>query len=101
MQTVVLAAGEGTRMRPLTADRPKPMLPVAGKPLVAHALETAAAAGSSQFIIVVGYRQDAVRDHFGSEYAGVPITYVEQESQQGTADAVRAARSHLSDEPFV
>lgn len=101
MQTVVLAAGEGTRMRPLTATRPKPMLPVAGRPLLAHTLETAAAAGASRIILVVGYEHQAVRDHFGREYAGIPIEYAVQAAQDGTADAVRAAHPHLDEGPFV
>jgi bifunctional UDP-N-acetylglucosamine pyrophosphorylase/glucosamine-1-phosphate N-acetyltransferase len=101
MQTVVLAAGEGTRMRPLTETRPKPMLPVAGQPLVAHTLETAAAAGATEFVLVVGYEADAVREYFGTEYRGIPIEYAVQASQEGTADAVRAAQSHLDDGAFV
>lgn len=101
MQTVVLAAGEGTRMRPLTATQPKPMLPVAGQPLLAHVLDTAVEAGASRFLIVIGYYGDRVRAHFGDEYRGVPITYATQESQVGTADAVKAARPMLEEAPFA
>ena len=101
MQTVVLAAGEGTRMRPLTADRPKPLLPVADRPLVAHVLDAAAAAGASRFVIVVGYGADAVRRAIGREYAGVPVEYAVQERQRGTADAVATARPLLDDAPFA
>ncbi|MFB6299215.1 MAG: bifunctional sugar-1-phosphate nucleotidylyltransferase/acetyltransferase [Halobacteriales archaeon] len=101
MQTVVLAAGEGTRMRPLTSTRPKPMLPVAGKPLLARVLEAAAAAGAERFVLVVGYEADAVRDYFGDAYASVPIEYAIQEEQVGTAHAVRVARPHLEAAPFA
>lgn len=101
MQTVVLAAGEGTRMWPLTANRPKPMLPVAGRPLLEHVLDSAVDAGALRFIIVVGYHDEVVRDHFGEAYRGVPIVYAVQDGQVGTADAVNAARSHLDDGPFV
>lgn len=101
MQTVVLAAGEGTRMRPLTATRPKPMLPVAGRPLVEHTLEAAIEAGASQLILVVGYHAEAVQDVFNNEYEGVPIEYVTQKSQDGTADAVRVAQPALDDAPFA
>lgn len=101
MQTVVLAAGEGTRMRPLTATRPKPMLPVAGRPLLEHVLDAAVDAGASRVVIVVGYHHEAVRDHFGTEFRDIPIEYAVQESQDGTADAVRAAASQLTAEPFV
>jgi NDP-sugar pyrophosphorylase family protein len=55
MQTVILAAGEGTRMRPLTARLAKPMLPVGDKPLVAHTADAAADAGACKLVFVVGY----------------------------------------------
>lgn len=95
MQTVILAAGEGTRMRPLTARRPKPTLPVDDKPLVARTAEAAIDAGASRLVFVVGYESEAVREHFGDEYDGVPVEYAVQEKQHGTADAVRAAKDHL------
>ena len=99
-QAVLLAAGEGTRIRPLSASLPKPMLPAADRPLVAHAADAAAAAGADELILVVGYEADAVREYFGEEYAGVPVKYAVQERQAGTADAVRVAREHL-DGSFV
>ena len=98
MQTIVLAAGEGTRMRPLTAHTPKPMLPVADRPLCAHTADAAVAAGTDELIFVVGYEADAVREHFGEEYRGVPVAYATQDEQLGTAHAVRAAREHLDGE---
>jgi len=95
MQTVILAAGEGTRMRPLTAQTPKPMLPVADRPLVAHVADAAVDAGASELLLVVGYEADDIRAYFGESYRGVPVTLARQEHQRGTADAVRAARAHL------
>ena len=95
MQVVILAAGEGTRMRPLTATRPKPMLPVADRPLCAHTADAAVRAGVDELIFVVGYEQTAVREYFGETYRGVPVAYAEQEEQLGTAHAVQAAREHL------
>lgn len=95
MQAVILAAGEGTRIRPLSASLPKPMLPVADRPLVAHTATAAAQAGADELILVVGYEADAVREYFGEEFAGVPVSYAVQEEQSGTADAVRAAREHI------
>ena len=65
MQAVILAAGEGTRMRPLTETVPKPMLPVADRPLCAHTADAAVAAGASELVVVVGYEADAVRAFFG------------------------------------
>lgn len=95
MQTLVLAAGEGTRMRPLTANLPKPMLPVADRPLCAHTADAAIEAGTDELIFVVGYEADVVREFFGDEYHGTPVKYAVQEAQLGTAHAVRAAREHL------
>ncbi|RDZ39006.1 MULTISPECIES: bifunctional sugar-1-phosphate nucleotidylyltransferase/acetyltransferase [Haloferax] len=101
MQTILLAAGQGTRMRPLTDHRAKPMLPVVDKPLAAHTATTAVNAGASRLIIVVGYESEAVREYFGDEYAGVPVNYAVQSEQRGTADAVRAAEPHLDDGQFA
>lgn len=96
MQCVILAAGEGSRMRPLTTSRPKVMLPLAGKPSLEHLIRNVKEAGISDIIIVVGYREEAIRSYFGdgSEF-GVSIKYVVQRRQLGTADALRTA------EPFV
>ena len=100
MQAVILAAGEGTRMRPLTDSTPKPMLPVADRPLVAHTVDAAVDAGVTDLVLVVGYEADEVRGYFGDEYRGVPVDYAVQEEQLGTAHAVRCAREHL-DGSFV
>jgi bifunctional UDP-N-acetylglucosamine pyrophosphorylase/glucosamine-1-phosphate N-acetyltransferase len=95
MQTVILAAGEGTRMRPLTDSTPKPMLPVADRPLVAHTADGAVDAGATELVFVVGYEADEVRSYFGSEYRGVPVEFAVQDEQLGTADAVASARELL------
>lgn len=95
MQTVILAAGRGTRMRPLSDVTPKPMLPVGDRPLAAHAADAAVAAGTDELVFVVGYRASHVRAHFGREYAGVPVRYATQSSAEGTADAVRAASEFI------
>jgi len=100
MQAVLLAAGEGTRMRPLTASSPKPMLPVADRPLAAHTADAAVAAGVEELVVVVGYEAAAVREYFGQKYRGVPVEYAVQEDQLGTAHAVQCAREHL-DGPFA
>jgi bifunctional UDP-N-acetylglucosamine pyrophosphorylase/glucosamine-1-phosphate N-acetyltransferase len=100
MQAVILAAGEGTRMRPLTETVPKPMLPVGDRPLVAHTVDAAVDAGATELVFVVGYEADRVREHFGDEYRGVQLSYAVQEEQLGTAHAAAAAREHL-DGDFV
>jgi UDP-N-acetylglucosamine diphosphorylase / glucose-1-phosphate thymidylyltransferase / UDP-N-acetylgalactosamine diphosphorylase / glucosamine-1-phosphate N-acetyltransferase / galactosamine-1-phosphate N-acetyltransferase len=90
---VVLAAGEGTRLRPLTQNRPKPMLPAATKPILEHVFDQLIDAGLSELVVVVGYRRDRVQSHFGSTYRNVPITYVTQEKRLGTGHAVLEAES--------
>jgi bifunctional UDP-N-acetylglucosamine pyrophosphorylase/glucosamine-1-phosphate N-acetyltransferase len=100
MEFVVLAAGRGRRLRPLTDGIPKPMLPVGQKPLVGHVLDAATEAGASGFVVVVADEDGPVRDRFGDSYGGVPITYAEQSEPRGTADAVACASDHL-DGPFV
>ena len=90
MKAVVLAAGEGSRMRPLTYSRPKVMLPIANKPILEHLLVEAKQAGINEFIFIVGYCDEQVRDYFGSGKAwGISISYCNQRKQMGTADALR------------
>jgi UDP-N-acetylglucosamine diphosphorylase/glucosamine-1-phosphate N-acetyltransferase len=96
LKAVILAAGEGQRMRPLTANRPKVMLPVAGKPIVEHLLLEVKEAGISDFIFVVGYCDKQVRSYFGNgEKWGVRIEYSAQRKQLGTADAIRMAAENV------
>ncbi|WP_306058643.1 sugar phosphate nucleotidyltransferase [Natronococcus wangiae] len=93
---IVLAAGEGTRLRPLTQNRPKPMLPAATKPILEYVFDQLVDAEISELVVVVGYRRDRVQSHFGSTYRNVPITYVTQEKQLGTGHAVLLAESEVS-----
>lgn len=100
MQTVVLAAGQGTRMSPLSDRRPKPMIPIAGRPMLEHVASAAVEAGAHELVIVVGYEADTVIEYFGDSFMGVPIRYCEQPAPDGTADALDAAATHL-DERFA
>lgn len=92
---VVLAAGEGTRLRPLTRNRPKPMLPAANRPILEHVLDALVDAGANHIVIVVGYKRNRVQDHFGPTYRDVPITYARQNKQLGTGHALLQAREHV------
>jgi len=89
---VVLAAGEGIRLRPLTANRPKPMLPAGTRPILEHVLNALIDARIDDIHLVVGYHANRVRSHFGSTYRDVPITYHEQETQLGSGHALLQAR---------
>ncbi|MFB6297501.1 MAG: sugar phosphate nucleotidyltransferase [Salinirussus sp.] len=92
MQGVVLAAGEGTRLRPLTADRPKGLVEVAGQPILSHCFETLASLGAEEFVVVIGYRGDRIVDRYGDSFCGRPVSYVRQDDREGLADAVLTAR---------
>lgn len=99
---VILAAGEGRRLQPLTNRRPKPMIPVANRPLLEHVVEAVAAAGIERIVLVVGYRQERIRNHFGDgDDWGVTIEYVEQSTQLGTGHAVLHAESAIDDDFLV
>src|SRR6266704_3003853 len=101
MKAVVLAAGEGTRMRPLTANLPKPLLPVAGKPFLRHTLEALRAAGISEAAILIGWQGHRIRESFGDgEGLGLSIAYEEQSERLGTAHALGCMRAHV-DGPFL
>ena len=100
MQAVVPAAGRGSRLGALTADRPKPLVPVAGTPLVEHVLDALALPGVDGYVVVVGYRGERIRDHLGERYAGRPVEYAEQPAPVGLADALLRAEPAV-DGPFL
>jgi len=89
---VVLAAGEGTRLRPLTENRPKPMLSAGNRPILEHVLDALIDAGIERLVLVVGYRRTRVQEHFGPDYGDVPIEYVIQDKQLGSGHALLEAR---------
>ena len=101
-KAVILAAGRGTRMRELTAELPKPMIDVRGKPVLQHIVEGLREAGIRDCLIVVGYRADAVQDFFGdgSRY-NVAVQYKTQTVQDGTGRVVELAHDFVTDRPFI
>ncbi len=102
MKAVILAAGEGKRMRPLTAVRPKVMLPIANRPIVEHTLLELIEAGIKDFIFIVGYGSQQVRNYFGDGSRwSVNIEYSEQRKQLGTADALRFVAGAVQDKFLV
>lgn len=93
-KAVVLAAGEGQRLRPFTVTKPKAMLDIAGRPILQYVVEALEHNGIREIIIVVGYHREQVFDYFGTgERFGVDISYVFQERQLGTAHALAQARN--------
>ncbi len=103
MKALILAAGRGTRLGPLTADRPKPMLPIHGVPMLERIMGgIAQEAGITEFVLVTGYRADVIEAHFadGARW-GWRVQYAHQETPRGVGDAVHCARVLLSDGPFL
>ena len=78
IRALVLAAGLGTRLRPLTTLTPKPLLPVRGVPVLGHTLAQLAAAGCEAAAVNLHYLGDKIREHFGDSYAGMPLTWSEE-----------------------
>ena len=101
MKAVVLAAGKGRRLWPLTERRPKPMIPVANRPILEHIIEALENAGISEIILVVGANRKRIQSHFGNgEGFDLEITYAVQEEQLGTGHALLQAANMLG-EPFI
>ncbi|HEX4799120.1 MAG TPA: sugar phosphate nucleotidyltransferase [Candidatus Paceibacterota bacterium] len=94
MQCVILAAGKGTRLRPLTENCPKPLVPVLGRPLLDHIID-ALPSSVDEIILVVGYLEEMIRAHYGERYQGRKISYVTQEVQDGTARALWLCKDML------
>lgn len=97
---VVMAAGRGTRMDPLTRTRPKVLLPVAGRPLMEHLLLSAKEAGFRRFTLVVHEGQEQVRARYAQGFQGLPVAFVDQGKPQGTGHAVASLSGHV-DGAFV
>jgi bifunctional UDP-N-acetylglucosamine pyrophosphorylase/glucosamine-1-phosphate N-acetyltransferase len=87
MQCVILAAGKGSRLRPLTETTPKPLIKVAGKPLLDH-IVGALPSAVDELIIVTGYLEDQIKAYCGEHFHGRKVTYVHQAEQKGTAHAL-------------
>lgn len=96
MQCIILAAGKGTRLRPLTENTPKPLVQVNGKALLDHIVEALPSA-IDELIIVTGYLGEQIREHCGQEFHGRPVTYIHQEEQNGTAKALWLAKDLIQD----
>ena len=99
MQAIVLVGGEGTRLRPLTNDVPKPALTLVDRPFLAYMIEWLAAHGVTEVVLACGFLPDVLRDALGDgEHAGVRLTYVTEPDRRGTAGAIRFAADALGDD---
>jgi glucose-1-phosphate thymidylyltransferase len=107
VKAVVPAAGEGTRLRPLTEDRPKGLVEIDGRPLLSYVFDRLVDLDSADvgieieaIVVVIGYRGDQIRQQYGEAYRGTRLTYVTQDRRRGLADAVFRAADHV-DSTFV
>lgn len=99
MKAVVLAAGEGVRLQPVTSTRPKHLIKVGGKPILEHCLNALKACGIDEALIVVHYMADAIRRYFGDGKSfGLKIEYVEQKAVLGTGNAVSVVEPYVKDD---
>jgi UDP-N-acetylglucosamine diphosphorylase/glucosamine-1-phosphate N-acetyltransferase len=102
VKAIVLAAGEGTRLRPFTLTQPKAMVPVANRPILEYVIDSLAQSGVTDISLVVGYKKEKVMNYFeGGKKFGVKITYVEQPQQLGTAHAIKLAEDSIEERFLV
>jgi mannose-1-phosphate guanylyltransferase / phosphomannomutase len=102
VKAVIMAGGEGTRLRPLTSNAPKPMLPLVNRPMMEHIIDLLKQHGIEEIVVTVAFMPNAIRNYFGdgSEF-GVRMTYASEETPLGTAGSVRNAMGELSDDTFL
>ena len=102
MKAVIMAGGQGTRLRPLTSNQPKPMLPIANTPIMEHIVNLLRRHGYTEQIATVQFLSSIIRSYFGNgEDLGVHLTYATEETPLGTAGSVKNAQDELQDERFV
>src|SRR4051795_6129967 len=102
MKAVIMAGGEGTRLRPLTSNQPKPMMPLANRPMMEHIVRLLKEHGFDEIVVTLAFLPQAIRTYFGdgSEF-GVRMVYATEETPLGTAGSVRNAMEQLKDERFL
>lgn len=96
MKAIILAAGKGTRLKPLTDTTPKPLLPILQKPILEHIIESLPNQ-ITELVIIVGYKADMIRAHFGDSFCNRRVSYIEQTEQLGTGHAALLAKPILKD----
>lgn len=102
MKACIMAGGKGTRLRPLTFERPKPCIPVLGEPLVAHTVQHLVNQGFREQVLTVGYLGERVEGSLGDgSRFGSLLSYVHEDEKMGTAGGVKNAEEHLSNGPFL
>lgn len=95
MKAIVPVAGAGTRLRPLTYTQPKPLIPVAGKPIISFIVDQLQSIGVTEFIFIIGYLGEKIKNYVENTYPNLNATYVTQEERLGTAHAIWLAKEHF------
>jgi len=103
MKAVILAAGIGKRLRPLTNTRPKPLIPIGGTPLLEHSINNIKNTDIKEILLIVGYKNEMIKEYFGDgqDKFGVKIKYLIQEEHFGTAHAAKYCQNFVENEPFL
>ncbi len=103
MKAVIIAAGKGKRLSPITSTTPKPMIPIGGKPLLEHSILSLREVGITEILIIVGYRENIIKDYFGDglNKFNVKIDYISQIEHLGTAHAVGFAKDFVGEDNFL
>src|ERR1700733_13575811 len=101
MKAVIMAGGEGTRLRPLTSNQPKPMMPLVNRPMMEHIIDLLKKHGFEEIVVTVAFQANTIRTYFGNgaEFGG-RMVYATEETPLGTAGSVRNAMDEL-DQPFL
>ena len=98
MKAIIPVAGAGTKLRPHTYTQPKALIPVAGKPILTFIIEELLDAGVTEFVFVVGYLGDKIRDFVAKNFSGLRVQFVEQEQREGVGHAIWLTRELVGDE---
>jgi len=101
MKVVILAAGEGTRLQPLTSNTPKPLLKVLGEPILKHLIDKFLENGVNSFIIITNYLEEKIKHYLSEQFPSVDITYIHQKEIKGTGNALLLAESQIQDNFFI
>jgi len=103
MKAVIIAAGKGKRLSPITSTTPKPMISIGGKPLLEHSILSLREVGITEILIIVGYRENIIKDYFGDglNKFNVKIDYISQIEHLGTAHAVGFAKDFVGEDNFL
>lgn len=103
MKAIIPVAGAGTQLRPLTYTQPKPLIPVAGKPIISYILDNLQKIGVEEFIFVIGYLGEKIKDYIEDKYPNLKKEFITQEHRFGTGHAIYTAKEFLknTDDLFI